>query len=354
MKKRIDEILDGVGAEEADSLLCGIEEPGTDILSSRRIAKAALAKAGVGSSAHRSRISVKTLLRIAACAVLVLGLTAGAIAYAADAREFVAAKAFLEQNNISSDGLSRAQIKTVFRDILNRRFADPETNTILLNNLNSNGAAILRSDDAPMNYNNLELWNMTTSMNSLLPGERMLGERELFLWPTNALGFYQGAGGFCIGIEGVTAELSCDHAYVGKSFLGSDSFVLLDASHVSTVFVMGRGYRDGDWSLMDDNAAVRILLKNEGGDIVGYALVCFWAPLGAQMPSFENGSVVKAVMLEDGLTLSETEAEQRLDEAYSSLVIQRELFKTESSIGLMWNDWYERNSEWYWSQKQEA
>lgn len=64
---------------------------------------------------------------LAACLVLVLGLAGGI----AEAREYREAAAFFAANGLSAEGLSRSDVKAVYRDITTRRFACDKTAEVL-------------------------------------------------------------------------------------------------------------------------------------------------------------------------------------------------------------------------------
>ena len=78
---------------------------------------------GAGRSSRRPHVGKKTILACAA-ALMLLGTT---FAAAAEMREYRAATAFFTENALSADGLTRAQIKAVYRDITTRRFTCGKT-----------------------------------------------------------------------------------------------------------------------------------------------------------------------------------------------------------------------------------
>lgn len=67
----------------------------------------------------------------AACLLLVLVLGSGTYAYAAEAKEYRAAVAFFAENGLETEGLTRAEIKAVYRDITTRRFTYGKTPEVL-------------------------------------------------------------------------------------------------------------------------------------------------------------------------------------------------------------------------------
>lgn len=66
---------------------------------------------------------------LAACLALVLGLAG--TAFAAEAREYSAAVAFFQDNGLSTAGLSRGEVKEVYRDITTQRFTSDKTAQVL-------------------------------------------------------------------------------------------------------------------------------------------------------------------------------------------------------------------------------
>ena len=67
----------------------------------------------------------------AACLALLLALGSTAFAFASEAKEYSRAAAFFEANGISTEGLSREEVKAVYRDIETRRFAEDKTAEVL-------------------------------------------------------------------------------------------------------------------------------------------------------------------------------------------------------------------------------
>lgn len=88
-----------------------------------------------------SRAEMKTLPRrktalykwAAAAACLVIAVTAciAGFAVAAEAREYAAAVEFFEENGLSTEGLSRTEIKDVYRDITTRSFTNGKTAEVI-------------------------------------------------------------------------------------------------------------------------------------------------------------------------------------------------------------------------------
>lgn len=66
----------------------------------------------------------KRMLVATACLLLVLALGFGGYAYAAEVKEYNAAVAFFAENNLSTEGLTREEIKAIYRDITTKNHTD--------------------------------------------------------------------------------------------------------------------------------------------------------------------------------------------------------------------------------------
>ena len=67
----------------------------------------------------------------AACLLAALGLGSATYAYAAEAREYRTAVTFFAENDLPLEGLSRSEIKAVYRDITTRRFSYRKTTEVI-------------------------------------------------------------------------------------------------------------------------------------------------------------------------------------------------------------------------------
>ena len=138
MKTDITELFDGLSAEEAERLLEGISVPAPDHASVRRTARKAINKTNERKERKGFRLSRRTVFTLAACALITIGLTFGAFAYAAEAKEYRAAKEFFMENGLSTDGLTRTEIKAVYRDITTESFTYDKTAEVIAHNLETN------------------------------------------------------------------------------------------------------------------------------------------------------------------------------------------------------------------------
>ncbi len=68
---------------------------------------------------------------VAACLATLIVIGSGVTAFAAEAREYKTAVTFFEENGLSTEGLSRSDIKAVYRDISTKSFALGKTAEVL-------------------------------------------------------------------------------------------------------------------------------------------------------------------------------------------------------------------------------
>ncbi len=151
MNKKLDEVFDTFDESETEQLLSGLGTVRTDGKSAGRVYERAMALAGrnVTKEKPAAHVPRRLLWGLAAAIVLLAALGAGGFAYAAEAREFGEAKAFFEEHDISTDGLTRAEIKAVYRDITTESFTYGKTAEVISHNLETNsipGWEILHED----------------------------------------------------------------------------------------------------------------------------------------------------------------------------------------------------------------
>ena len=128
MKNTLEEILGGLEPNELDELFpneLGVKLPKG---AARRIEKMALQKAGLKNK-RRMRFNYRVWAPVAACLVLAVSLTG--VAAAAEVREYNAAVDFFAENGLSAEGLSREDIKAVYRDISTNRFTNDKTAEVI-------------------------------------------------------------------------------------------------------------------------------------------------------------------------------------------------------------------------------
>lgn len=82
---------------------------------------------------RRSSSTFRRILAAAACAALLLGAGAGAYAYAAAKKDYKNALTFFYENELSTEGLTKNEIKEVYRDFYSHSFDNDLTTDVLLN-----------------------------------------------------------------------------------------------------------------------------------------------------------------------------------------------------------------------------
>ena len=97
---------------------------------------------------------------MAACFVLLITACFGTFAVVAEAAEYKAAVQFFNDYGMSTDGLTRGEIKAVYRDITTKSFTYAKTAEVIRNSIsadNVGGYEITQDDPTPEDIKNL--WN---------------------------------------------------------------------------------------------------------------------------------------------------------------------------------------------------
>ena len=138
MKKDLYEILDTLTPEELDTLpeeLFQAKE--LDDVTLKRIQAAVTERTGITAPAHkganRKANALRRILTAAACMALLLGAGAGACAYTAAKKECKNALTFFYEQNLSTEGLTKNEIKEVYRDFYSHSFTSDLTTDVLIN-----------------------------------------------------------------------------------------------------------------------------------------------------------------------------------------------------------------------------
>ena len=103
---------------------------------------------------------IKKCIAIAACLALMLSAGIGIYAYDAEVKEYNAAIKFFDAYDLSTEGLTRGEIKRVYRDITTESFSYSKTAEVITSSLTSDqieGFEILQSDPTSEDLKNL--WN---------------------------------------------------------------------------------------------------------------------------------------------------------------------------------------------------
>lgn len=141
MNKNLHDILDALTPEELDTLPEEVFQAETlDDVTLKRIQNVVAEKTGLSlgtSNAHaaakRGSKSFRRILAAAACVALLLSAGAGVYAYAAAKREYQNALTFFYEQNLSTEGLTKNEIKEVYRDFYSHSFTSDLTTDVLLN-----------------------------------------------------------------------------------------------------------------------------------------------------------------------------------------------------------------------------
>ena len=114
------------------------------------------------STAYRRKLRFKPL--VAACVALVLLITGTTYAIAAEVKEYNEAVTFFKEYDLSTDGLSRGEIKKVYRDIKTQAFVYSKTAEVIEKSISQStvgGYDIFQDDPTPEDLENL--WNYTNN-----------------------------------------------------------------------------------------------------------------------------------------------------------------------------------------------
>lgn len=142
MKKKLYEILDSLTPEEIDTLPEEFFPSETlDDVTVKRIQHTVAEKSGLtpveaNADTQRTKRASRLFGRIAAtaaCLSLLLGAGTGAYAYTAAKKEYKNALTFFYENELSTEGLTKKEIKEVYRDFSSCSFSNDLTTDVLLN-----------------------------------------------------------------------------------------------------------------------------------------------------------------------------------------------------------------------------
>ena len=154
VKRTLTELLDGCGPEELDRLLPEEFDTALPEGAMERMRERAFEKA-FGQVPNKKRPRIRPWLRWAAAACLVLAVGLAGVAYAAEAREYGAAVRFFDENGLSMEGLSREDVKAVYRDITTQCFTYDKTAEVIERGVP--GVEISQREPTPEEL--AELWN---------------------------------------------------------------------------------------------------------------------------------------------------------------------------------------------------
>lgn len=167
MKKNFSEMMNQMDARELDELLDGVHAEPLEPAAVHRIGQQALAASGLKK---RTRIRWQAIVAAAACLALLLGV--GGYAYAAEVKEYNNAIQFFNEYDLSTEGLTRGEIKAVYRDITTESFTYSKTAEVIERSLSADqvgGYEIPQDDPSPEDI--AALWDFK-KFGSILAAEK--------------------------------------------------------------------------------------------------------------------------------------------------------------------------------------
>lgn len=133
---------------------------GNEFLDKMELIDPAYVEAAAVAPQKRRRSRLYRVAAVAASLLLVLSLGFGTYAYAAEVREYNAAVQFFNDHDLSTEGLTRTEIKKVYRDITTKSFSYDKTAEVIRSSLTNekvDGYEILQENPTPEELENL--WN---------------------------------------------------------------------------------------------------------------------------------------------------------------------------------------------------
>ena len=111
---------------------------------------------------------------VAACLVLLVGIGFGTYICVEDIKEYNTAVQFFNEYNLSTEGLTRQEIKNVYKDIVTKSFSDPKTAEVIIHSLSNDGIEgneIFQEDPTPEDieklWNDKNMWYPTIEPNGI-------------------------------------------------------------------------------------------------------------------------------------------------------------------------------------------
>lgn len=166
MKTTLTEMMDHCTPEELDGALRDIEIPLPEDVPLDRIQERALENAGIARPVKKQTRLRKTLL-IAAAIVAVAAVLVGC--YVADVTEYNRAIEFFELNSFSTEGLTRGEIKRVYRDITTESLSFDKSYEVIENNISADSVAGMDIRIMNNSYTNNALAERYLSGNEQIP-----------------------------------------------------------------------------------------------------------------------------------------------------------------------------------------
>ena len=218
---------------------------------------------------------------MAACMVLILSACLGAFAIAAEAKEYETAVQFFQYYDMSTEGLTRGEIKAVYRDITTKSFSYSKTAEVIQSSISPDtvgGYEIPQEDPTPEDVETL--WNQK-NFTGQFAGDTQMGVHYLYRAEYKedpALGFE-------------VFDTSYIEKYDGETLLWSVPVPEFRVEGCSTVSdgVIAYGVTD-TWSSTQDSYAWMVKIDTDGQFI--------WKQMLNH--GFENESIAEVVENADG------------------------------------------------------
>lgn len=158
MKKNFSQILGELDSRELDMLLGDVSEKPLARSAEKRIRKAI--RHGLQTPKRQIR-PIRRAVILAASLLLLISVGFGTHAVVAEAKEYREALAFFEEYDLPTEGLTRAQIKAVYRDITTESFIYSKTAGVIMQNIYQDkvpGFDVWQEDIPPEVIENI--WNI--------------------------------------------------------------------------------------------------------------------------------------------------------------------------------------------------
>lgn len=159
MEKGFAKILEDMNPYEVDALLEGIERESLPLKTAKKIRQAFSLKMNLGKA---SKGPWNRIAAIAACFALLLTVGLGTFAFSVEAKEYSAAVQFFNEYDLPTEGLTRSQIKAIYRDIITKSFSYDKTAEVIEKGLTErkvSGYEILQRDPTPQELEDLWIVN---------------------------------------------------------------------------------------------------------------------------------------------------------------------------------------------------
>ena len=117
-------------------------------------------EAAQNASFVKRTVRLKKYIAIAACLIVIVSASMGTFAYATEVREYKEAVRFFENYSLSTEGLTRGEMKMIYRDIETKSFSYDKTAQVIWRSFLSGDVAgyeIIQSDLSPDEVENM--WN---------------------------------------------------------------------------------------------------------------------------------------------------------------------------------------------------